>query len=53
MPDTPYPGDVIGSGTVSEGCGLKLGRFLEGGNRVALSVEDIGTLENRVMAGND
>jgi 2-keto-4-pentenoate hydratase/2-oxohepta-3-ene-1,7-dioic acid hydratase in catechol pathway len=47
--ETFHPGDVIGSGTVGEGCGLELGRFLEDGNRVALSVEGIGTLENRVV----
>lgn len=43
------PGDVIGSGTVGEGCGLELGRFLDDGDCVALSVEGIGTLENRVV----
>jgi 2-keto-4-pentenoate hydratase/2-oxohepta-3-ene-1,7-dioic acid hydratase in catechol pathway len=47
--ETLHPGDVIGSGTVGEGCGLELGRFLEAGNRVALSVEGIGTLENQVV----
>lgn len=47
--ETIHPGDVIGSGTVGEGCGLELGRFLESGNRVALSVEGIGTLENQVI----
>jgi 2-keto-4-pentenoate hydratase/2-oxohepta-3-ene-1,7-dioic acid hydratase in catechol pathway len=47
--ETLYPGDVIGSGTVGEGCGLELGRFLESGDTVALSVEEIGTLENRVI----
>jgi 2-keto-4-pentenoate hydratase/2-oxohepta-3-ene-1,7-dioic acid hydratase in catechol pathway len=47
--ETLHPGDVIGSGTVGEGCGLELGRFPESGNRVALSVKGIGTLENRVV----
>lgn len=47
--ETLHPGDVIGSGTVGRGCGLELGRFLESGNRIALSVEGIGTLENRVI----
>lgn len=42
------PGDVLGSGTVGEGCGLELGRFLESGDTVALTVEGIGTLENTV-----
>jgi 2-keto-4-pentenoate hydratase/2-oxohepta-3-ene-1,7-dioic acid hydratase in catechol pathway len=43
------PGDVLGSGTVGEGCGLELGQFLEAGNEVALEVEGIGRLENRVV----
>lgn len=42
------PGDVIGSGTVGGGCGLEHGRFLEPGETVRLTVEGIGTLENRV-----
>jgi 2-keto-4-pentenoate hydratase/2-oxohepta-3-ene-1,7-dioic acid hydratase in catechol pathway len=47
--ETLYPGDVVGSGTVGEGCGLELGRFLESGVTVTLSVEGIGTLENTVV----
>lgn len=47
--ETLYPGDVIGSGTVGEGCGLELGRFLESNATVTLSVEGIGTLENTVV----
>lgn len=42
------PGDVLGSGTVGTGCGLELGRFLESGDTVRLSVEGIGALENTV-----
>jgi len=43
------PGDVLGSGTVGEGCGLELGQFLEDGSTVALEVEGIGRLENTVV----
>lgn len=50
--ETLHPGDVIGSGTVGEGCGLELGRFLDDGDRVALSVEGIGTLENQVVTSS-
>jgi len=46
--ETLYPGDVIGSGTVGKGCGLELGRFPEFGDTIALTVEGIGTLENRI-----
>lgn len=43
------PGDVIGSGTVGNGCGLELGRFLKPGDVVELEVAGIGTLRNRVV----
>jgi 2-keto-4-pentenoate hydratase/2-oxohepta-3-ene-1,7-dioic acid hydratase in catechol pathway len=46
--ETLQPGDVLGSGTVGEGCGLELGRFLESGDTVRLTVDGIGTLENTV-----
>ncbi|MXR52138.1 fumarylacetoacetate hydrolase family protein [Halovenus sp. WSH3] len=46
--ETLHPGDVLGSGTVGEGCGLELGKFLESGNTVTLEVDGIGALENTV-----
>lgn len=48
-----HPGDVLGSGTVGTGCGLELGRFLEDGNTVSLSVDGLGTLENRVVKDSE
>lgn len=42
------PGDILGSGTISGGCGAEFGRYLEPGDLVELSVESIGTLRNRV-----
>jgi 2-keto-4-pentenoate hydratase/2-oxohepta-3-ene-1,7-dioic acid hydratase in catechol pathway len=48
--ETLHPGDVLGSGTIGEGCGLELGRFLESGDTVSLSAEGIGTLSNRVVS---
>ena len=47
--ETLYPGEVIGSGTVGTGCGLETGRKLSPGDRFALTVEGIGTLENRIV----
>ncbi|PCR92351.1 fumarylacetoacetate hydrolase family protein [Natrinema ejinorense] len=47
--ETLHPGDVIGSGTVGEGCGLELGQWLEAGDTVALEIEGIGTLEHTVV----
>jgi hypothetical protein len=46
--ETLHPGDIVGSGTVGEGCGLELGQFPEFGDIIGLTVEGIGTLENRI-----
>jgi fumarylacetoacetate (FAA) hydrolase len=47
------PGDVIGSGTLTDGCLLELGplngeRWLEPGDVVVLEAEGLGRLENQV-----
>lgn len=51
---TLRPGDVIGSGTVGTGCILELtpeavGGWLKPGDVVALTIQEIGTLTNRVV----
>ena len=46
--ETLMPGEFIGSGTVGNGCGLELGRYLEHGDTIELEVEKIGVLRNRV-----
>lgn len=46
---TLQPGDVLGSGTVGQGCGLELDRWIQPGDIVELEVEGIGTLRNRVV----
>ena len=45
-------GEVIGSGTVLEGCGFELDRRLTYGDIVRLEVEGLGTLENKVIAAS-
>ena len=47
--ETLYPGEVIGSGTVGDGCGLEHLRFLNDGDVVELEIEKIGRLTNRVV----
>jgi 2-keto-4-pentenoate hydratase/2-oxohepta-3-ene-1,7-dioic acid hydratase in catechol pathway len=44
------PGDVFGSGTVGTGCGLELGKWIQPGDKIELSIEGIGTLTNTVGA---
>src|SRR6185503_1692936 len=46
--ETLHAGEFIGSGTVGDGCGLELGRFLKHRDFIELEVERIGILANRV-----
>jgi 2-keto-4-pentenoate hydratase/2-oxohepta-3-ene-1,7-dioic acid hydratase in catechol pathway len=47
--ETLYAGEVIGSGTVANGCGLEVGRFLPEGALVEISADGIGTLGCRLV----
>lgn len=47
--ETLHPGEIFGSGTVGNGCGLEHFQFLEDGDVVELEFEGIGTLRNRVV----
>lgn len=49
--ETLRPGEFFGSGTVGNGCGLELGRFLKPGDVVELEIEGLGILRNRVVKG--
>jgi 2-keto-4-pentenoate hydratase/2-oxohepta-3-ene-1,7-dioic acid hydratase in catechol pathway len=46
--ETLYPGEFLGSGTVGNGCGLELNRFLADGDLVELEITGLGVLRNRV-----
>ncbi|WP_042351235.1 fumarylacetoacetate hydrolase family protein [Bacillus massiliigorillae] len=50
---TLFPGEIIGSGTVGNGCLLELGsdvhRWLETGDVVELEITGIGTLKNKIQ----
>jgi 2-keto-4-pentenoate hydratase/2-oxohepta-3-ene-1,7-dioic acid hydratase in catechol pathway len=47
--ETIHAGEVFGSGTVGNCCGLEIGRFLESGDKIELSVDRIGVLSNTVL----
>lgn len=47
--ETLHAGEFFGSGTMNNGCGLELDRFLKDGDVVELEVEKIGTLRNKVV----
>lgn len=46
---TMVPGEVIGSGTILNGCGFEFDKSLSVGDVVELEVENIGKLRNRVI----
>jgi len=45
---TLQPGDLLGSGTIGNGCGVEIGRWISQGSVVELEAEGIGVLRNRV-----
>lgn len=45
------PGDVISTGTMPGCCGLELERWIRPGQAVALEIDGIGTLTNRIAPG--
>lgn len=47
--ETIHPGELWGSGTVTGGSGLELGKWLRPGDLVELEIEGIGRLANRVV----
>lgn len=47
--ETLYPGEFIGSGTVGNGCGLELDRWIKPGDVVELKVGGLGVLRNRII----
>ena len=48
--ETLYPGEILGMGTVTNGCGYESLRFLQDGDVVELEIERIGRLRNRLVA---
>ena len=50
--ETIHAGEFFGSGTVGNGCGLELERFLQPGDVVELEVQGLGVLRNRVIKGD-
>lgn len=48
--ETLVPGEVLGTGTVGNGCGNELGRFLKHGDVLELEAVGIGILRNHIVA---
>lgn len=43
-----FPGELFGTGTLPGGSGIEYGRLLERGDTIALAIDGIGTLTNRI-----
>jgi 2-keto-4-pentenoate hydratase/2-oxohepta-3-ene-1,7-dioic acid hydratase in catechol pathway len=46
--DYLLPGDIVGSGTVGNGCGLEFGRRLSPRDLIELDLPGVGVLRNRI-----
>jgi 2-keto-4-pentenoate hydratase/2-oxohepta-3-ene-1,7-dioic acid hydratase in catechol pathway len=47
--ETLHAGEFLGSGTVGNGCGLEMGRFLSPNDVIELEVSGLGRLRNRIV----
>lgn len=47
--ETIWPGELMGSGTVGDGCGLEHSRFLQPGDVIELEIQNLGRLRNRLI----
>lgn len=43
-----HPGELLSSGTLPEGCGLELGRWIAPGDELELTIEHVASLRNRI-----
>ncbi|MBY0449344.1 MAG: fumarylacetoacetate hydrolase family protein [Cyanobacteria bacterium] len=48
MDETLYPSDILGSGTVGNGCGLELDRWIQPGDVIELEISGLGVLRNTI-----
>ena len=49
MDETLHAGEVIGSGTVGNGCGAEFDRWLKPGDVIEFEISSIGRLRNRIV----
>ena len=47
--ETLRPGELFSTGTLPGCCGLELGRWIERGDEVAMEIEGVATLSNRIV----
>ncbi len=53
MDEWILPGDLFGSGTVGTGCGLEHNKWIQPGDQIELTIEEIGCLRNKVGQKQD
>ena len=45
-----FPGEILCSGTVGNGSGTEIGRFMKDGDVIELEISGIGVLKNTIVA---
>ena len=43
-----YPGELFGTGTLTDGCGMEIGRWLQPGDQLRLEMEGVGVIEHAI-----
>lgn len=43
-----HPGELFGTGTITNGCGMEIGRWLQPGDRLRLETERVGVIEHTI-----
>jgi len=46
--ETVHPGELFSSGTLHDGCSLEIGRWLQPGDELELTIEHVGSVRNRI-----
>jgi 2-keto-4-pentenoate hydratase/2-oxohepta-3-ene-1,7-dioic acid hydratase in catechol pathway len=43
-----YPGELFGTGTLTHGCGMEIGRWLQPGDQLRLEMDGVGVIEHAI-----
>ena len=43
-----YPGELFGTGSLTRGCGMEIGRWLQPGDRLRLETDGVGVIEHAI-----
>jgi 2-keto-4-pentenoate hydratase/2-oxohepta-3-ene-1,7-dioic acid hydratase in catechol pathway len=44
-----WPGEIVATGTYANGCGMEIGRWLQPGDQLRLTIDGVGEIEHRIV----